>query len=150
MHDAPARQVDREFPARLGPREALHRDAGRLGLLGYILAGRRGEFLQLQFQLIERALAALRARAKQLALGSIRTGAGLKYGQYPRGGAGTYGPAPRSLHTAMQRRLAGHYCSVRELSLRRPSAEAQVPDVSEAFSCQVWTRQRVIITVPRY
>jgi len=83
IHDAPTRQVGWEVPARLGPREALYRDAGRLGLLGRILAGRRGEFLRLQFQLIEQALAALRARAKQLALGSIRTGAGLKYGQYP-------------------------------------------------------------------
>jgi hypothetical protein len=67
MHDAPARQVSGEVPARLGPREALHRDAGRLGL-GRIRAGRRGQFLQLQFQLIEQALAALGTRAKQLAL----------------------------------------------------------------------------------
>ena len=65
MHDAPARQVSGEVPARPGPREALHRVAGRLG---HILAGRRSQFLQLQFQLIEQALAALRARAKQLAL----------------------------------------------------------------------------------
>ncbi len=66
MHDAPARQVSGEVPARPGPREALHRDVGRLSL-GRILAGRRGQFLQLQFQLIEQALAALRARAEQLA-----------------------------------------------------------------------------------
>jgi hypothetical protein len=66
MHDAPARQVGGEVPARLGPLEALNRDAGRLGL-GCILAGRRGQFLQLQLQLIEQALAALRARAEQLA-----------------------------------------------------------------------------------
>jgi hypothetical protein len=67
MDDAPARQVSGEVPARPGPREALHRDAGRLGL-GRILAGRRGQFLQLQLQLIEQSLAALGARAEQLAL----------------------------------------------------------------------------------
>ncbi len=66
MDDAPARQVSGEVPARPGPREALHRDAGRLGL-GRILAGRRGQFLQLQLQLIEQSLAALGARAEQLA-----------------------------------------------------------------------------------
>ena len=40
---------------------------GGLGL-GLILARRRGQFLELQFQLIEQALAALGARAEQLAL----------------------------------------------------------------------------------
>ena len=67
MHDAPAWQVSGEIAARLGPREALRRYAGRLAR-GRILARGRGQFLELQFQLIEQALAALGTRAEQLAL----------------------------------------------------------------------------------
>ena len=52
MNDAPARQVIGKIAARLAPREALHRTAGGLGL-GLILAGRSGQFLELQFQLID-------------------------------------------------------------------------------------------------
>ena len=47
--------------------EALHLDACRLGLR-LIPSAARGQFLQLQFQLIDEPLAALGARAEHLAL----------------------------------------------------------------------------------
>ena len=67
MNDAPARQVIGEIAARLVPREALHRNAGSFRL-GLIRAGRRRQFLELQFELIDQALAALGAWPEQLAL----------------------------------------------------------------------------------
>ena len=67
MNDPPARQVIRKIAARLASREALYWNAGGLGL-GLIRACRRRQFLELQFELIDQALAALGARAEQLAL----------------------------------------------------------------------------------
>ena len=66
-HDAPARQVVGKIAARLGPREALHRNTGGLGL-GLSLARRGRQFFELQFELIDQALTAFGARAEQLAL----------------------------------------------------------------------------------
>ena len=48
------------------PHEALHRSAGLS--LGLVFARRRGQFLKLQFELVEQALAALRARPEHRAL----------------------------------------------------------------------------------
>jgi hypothetical protein len=68
MDHAPPRQMLGDVPARrLAPRKTLDLDARRLGLRR-ILARRRGQFLELQLQLIEQALAALRARAEHVAL----------------------------------------------------------------------------------
>lgn len=58
VNNPPARQIGREVaPRPLASREALHVDARRLGL-GRILAGGRSQFLELQFQLINKPLAA--------------------------------------------------------------------------------------------
>jgi hypothetical protein len=63
VDDAAPRQVIGKVPAcGLAPRGALNLNA-RLGP-GRILLGRRGQFLELQFQLVEQSLAALGARAK--------------------------------------------------------------------------------------
>ena len=68
VNDAPSRQVSREVPAcRRPPHEALNLDTGRL-CLGLVLAGRRGQFLELQLHLVEQPLAALGARAEELTL----------------------------------------------------------------------------------
>jgi hypothetical protein len=62
MNDASARQVIRKVAACLRtPQEAVQLHAGRLGLR-LILARRRSQFLELRFELINKALAALRAR----------------------------------------------------------------------------------------
>jgi hypothetical protein len=53
--------------ASLAPREALHLDALRLGFR-LLLAGRRRKLLELQFQLVDEALAALGSRPELLAL----------------------------------------------------------------------------------
>ena len=67
MNDPPARQVIRKIAARLASREALYLECWR-SRFGLILACRRRQFLELQFELIDQALAALGARAEQLAL----------------------------------------------------------------------------------
>ncbi len=68
MNEAAARQlIGNVAPRRLAPREALNLDLRRLGLDG-ILCGRRGQFLELQFQLIDQPLTALGARPEHLAL----------------------------------------------------------------------------------
>ena len=66
MNDAPARQVIGKVAARLrAPHELLRRFAGGPG---FLLARRCGQFFKLEFELIDQALAALGARAEQLAL----------------------------------------------------------------------------------
>jgi len=66
VNNAPARQmVGKVATRRFAPREALNRNAHRLGL---ILSPSRSQLLELELQLIEKPLAALRARAKLLAL----------------------------------------------------------------------------------
>ena len=66
MNDAPARQVIGKVAARLrAPHELLRRFAGGAG---FLLARRCGQFFKLEFELIDQALAALGARAEQLAL----------------------------------------------------------------------------------
>jgi hypothetical protein len=66
VDDAPARQISGKVaPRRCGPREAPHVNARRLGL---ILGRRRGQLLELQFQLIDQPLAALGARTEHLPL----------------------------------------------------------------------------------
>ena len=68
VNNPSARQVGREVaPRPRAPREALHLDARRLGLR-LILARRRSQFLELQFQLIDKPLAALGARTEHRAL----------------------------------------------------------------------------------
>ena len=67
VNDASARQmIGKIATRRFVPREALNLDVRRFGL-GRILAQPRGEFLELQFQLVEQSSAALRARAELLA-----------------------------------------------------------------------------------
>ena len=61
MNHPPARQMFRKVPAHsLVPHEALDMGIRRLGL-GLILALGRRQLLELKLQLIEEALAALRA-----------------------------------------------------------------------------------------
>jgi len=67
MHDAPALQVIGEIPARRRPPHMALHGIGPLRF-GLGLAGCRNEVFELQLQLIDQALAALRARAVQLAL----------------------------------------------------------------------------------
>ncbi|SEF12761.1 hypothetical protein SAMN05444161_8822 [Rhizobiales bacterium GAS191] len=68
VHDAPARQVGGKVaPCRLAPRKAFNLDARRFGL-GVILPGGRGQLLELQFQLIDKPLAALGARPEHRSL----------------------------------------------------------------------------------
>jgi hypothetical protein len=68
MDDTPARQIGGKVaPSGRAPREATHLDARRLGL-GLILCSGRGQFLELQFQLIDEPLAARRTRTEHLAL----------------------------------------------------------------------------------
>ena len=68
MDDTPARQIGGKVaPRGRAPREATHLDARRLGL-GLILCSGRGQFLELQFQLIDEPLAALGARTELVTL----------------------------------------------------------------------------------
>src|SRR6516164_4227782 len=68
LDDAPARQIGGKVAARcLVPREALHLDLSRLDL-ALIFTRSCGEFLKLQFQLIDKPLSALGARAEHLPL----------------------------------------------------------------------------------
>ena len=68
INDALPRQVRREAAAyRLAPRMAFNRNA-RLLDLDLVLGGRRDQFLELQLQLVEQPLTALRTRAEVLAL----------------------------------------------------------------------------------
>src|SRR6202047_796459 len=64
LNDAPARQIGRKVaPRRQASREAPHLDARRRLGLRLVLCGRRGQFFELQFQLIDQPLAPLGARA---------------------------------------------------------------------------------------
>ena len=68
VNNPSARQIGRKVaPRPRAPREALHVDARRLGLRR-VLARRRRQLLELQFQLINEPLAALGARTKHRAL----------------------------------------------------------------------------------
>ncbi len=67
MHDAPAWQMIGEVPARLRPPHMALYGIGPLRF-GLCLAGCRDQIFELQLQLIKQPLAALRARAVQLAL----------------------------------------------------------------------------------
>jgi hypothetical protein len=68
VNDPTARQIGRKVPPRrLAPGKALHLDTRRLRLR-LILSRCRGQLLELQFQLIDEPLAALRARTEHLAL----------------------------------------------------------------------------------
>ncbi len=68
VHDPPARQVIGEVPPRRpAPHKALDPDAGALRF-DLVFARRRGRFLELQLQLFEQALTALRAPTKHRAL----------------------------------------------------------------------------------
>jgi hypothetical protein len=58
MNNAPTRQIGGKVaPRRRPPREASHLHARRIGLR-FVLSGCRGQFLELQFQLIDEPLAA--------------------------------------------------------------------------------------------
>ena len=68
MNKAPARQIGGKVAAlSLAPREALNSNLCRLGL-GLVFSSGRSQLLELELQLIEKPLAALRARAELRAL----------------------------------------------------------------------------------
>jgi hypothetical protein len=68
MNNAPTRQIGGKIaPRRRPPREASHLHARRISLR-FVLSGCRGQFLKLQFQLIDEPLTALGARAELLTL----------------------------------------------------------------------------------
>ena len=68
VNNPPTRQIGRKVaPRPLAPREALHVDARRLSLR-LVLARRRSQLLELQFQLIYEPLAALGTRTEHRAL----------------------------------------------------------------------------------
>jgi len=69
MNDAPARQIGRKVaPRRLAPVEALHLDACCCFGLGLILSRCRRQLFELQFHLLDKPLALLRARTELLTL----------------------------------------------------------------------------------
>ena len=68
VHDPSTRQMVREVPTcGLASRKALNLDRRAIGL-GLVFAHRRGQLLELEFQLIEQTLTALRARSIHRAL----------------------------------------------------------------------------------